>query len=123
MTTDERVLAAVEAMISSPSEINEITDAGDEYYFRFRGKVFSSKKAAGGIYSLYLYPHWDGNISDLAGSFDTFGDTPQFVTFQGTDFLMIGPDLFKQLYQLLEYRVHGVDKILDEILLNAHDAP
>lgn len=120
MTTDEKALIAVQRMLDQPGLITDVAEAEHEYYFKFKGHVFSvlrrTRDEEFGVYSFYIYPRWTGATDALAELYQ-YGEPENPATaFHCAKMSPDAEDLFAKLYQVIDSKVNGVDELLDDII-------
>jgi hypothetical protein len=115
----DKFLTALEAICANPDQICEIHFAEDhEYFFRWRSYVMSilrrtREAEASGKYSLFIYPKNSGESpAKLAESCGLVGNSVVMKSFDSGDYR---EEPFKKLYNLIEDKFLGIDRILDEI--------
>ncbi len=116
----DKLETALAAICANPDRISEIcSTVDDEYYFRWGGYAMSILRRTrpdpelGGAYSFFIYPENSKTpIADLAAASGLGGGDVVMKQFESSDYR---GDEFKRLYNLLENKHLGIDKILDEI--------
>jgi hypothetical protein len=117
----QKALAAFRHMLENSDEIKEIFASGDEYYFKFKGHIFSiARREADGrvIFSGFVYPGAGGSTRGLAEYYDQGGgddvplvrygsDQPENVTFT---------PVLKALHRVLADKHLNLDGIFDDVL-------
>jgi hypothetical protein len=115
MKMDDKFLSVIETMIANPGDIVDITRSGGEYYFGFRGYVWSVLRGQDS-YSVYFYPKWQGKVAELPPTLDYGGDV-DMISYHDTDFFdPSGNNLFSNLYRTVQQKQMGVDEAFDQIL-------
>lgn len=117
-----KIVQAVNAMIANPNLISKVIKGKgeSELFFLYKDKYKWSMSKREHGYVLWFYP---GNetLEELV-SFDgiDWSNGVSMVTYQDTE---IGTKeakaSFSELYTLLKERVHGVNKVLDDIISDA----
>lgn len=114
-----RELEAIRVITSNVGEIDEIWDSSNEFYFRFRGHVFSVTDVPGrepkfGRYSFYVYPQWSGSLETLAEAFDLGGSDVRLVPYHSGSYDEDTP--FAELYSAIHRKYVDVDSVFDDIM-------
>jgi hypothetical protein len=116
-----KITAVAEVMASNPAGIEEFFASGNEFYFRYKGHVFSIVRRGlpdedRGVHSLYVYPKWTKGLSALAAEFDSNDYQEPQVKIVGFHGGQLGEEQFSKLYNVLDAKDTGLDSILDDIL-------
>lgn len=121
MNTEEKAVAVIKRIVSSPETIKEIIDADNEFYFKFQGHAFSILKRIDheeyGPYTFYIYPKWNSSTNELSSIFAAGNDFGvKIVAFHASRLGKEAEAQFAKLYELIERKAGGVEDILDDIL-------
>ena len=125
-----KVEQVVKAILAAPDEIGDVAREANEFYFRFRGHVFSIQKRHGlpriatagefpeedpGRYSFYVYPSWDGSPEGLAYTESRTDQDVESISY-GADYC--DQRLLSRLHKEAMSRCFNVDAVFDDILGN-----
>ena len=123
MNGEKKIILLIQKLAQESKKFQEVFKCNSEYYFRYMGHAFSILQRQGmelddkwGEYGFYIYPNYEGELSDLAESFDHPGHEYDFTHFDVKDFdhLPGAVSVFASLYHVFQTR--DVDGIIDEIL-------
>lgn len=115
-----KIVRVINAMIEKSDKITAVTPASgrsDEYYFLFDGKYRWSVAydADSSVYHVHYYPG-NRDIKNLAAAWD-MEVIPDSVGYNTADLgTREALTSFKDLYRLIQEKVHGIDKVFDDIL-------
>lgn len=117
----DKTIKTIHAIASAPDRIEDITRRSNEFYFRFKGHVFSILKRNNpdhdcGNFTFYVYPDWTGATSALADFFDM--QWPEELPMASFDSIGFDEEPFARLYDIVNSKYLGVDAIFDDILQN-----
>ena len=117
----DKVVKTIQAIAETPERIEDISKSSSEYYFRFKGHVFSIHARADkvGLFVFYVYPHWSNPIEELAGvlEYDDYSGI-KIVSYESSEYDDEG-EPFRNLYAIVKNSYGGVDEIFDDILGNS----
>lgn len=117
-----KVVQAVNAMISNPDQISNVMRNGSELFFLYKGKYkWSVSKNDKAEHYLFFYPGSE-DIIHLANYDGHDWEGTPMVSYSDKD---IGTkeaiSSFSELYTLINERVYGVNKVLDDIISDMED--
>ncbi len=130
---DDKVIRVMTKMVREPNWIQDIVEAGDEYYFAYKGHAFSilerSERGSrtgsiltspimsltSGRFAFYAYPKWQGPITELVEKFATgTTDRPEMIHYSSSE---IGNEaIFRDLHRAVLTIYLGADAVFDDIL-------
>jgi hypothetical protein len=125
---NQKFIDVLMKFVTDKSGFQEIYDDGSEYYFRFKGHIFSILKRSGhdvneyGNYSIFVYPQWKHGLKELAYSYEQDPNPTPTISYHESQFNNINingtniSDLFSELYTFLQEKNLGVDNVFDDIL-------
>lgn len=125
MTAQEKVVESIRHILQNPKQIKDITRAGNEYYFNYKGHLFSvlrrESEHESGRYTFYLYPKWNSNSLSLVRTLertDAFpNESTEMATFHSAGLETPEAEkLLGSLFNTIENEYLGVDAILDHVL-------
>lgn len=118
---DKKIIEVMRKIASTPDLIGDVNRGGNEYYFHYKGHVFSILSRAVpddryGKYSFYVYPDWSDDVQSLASIFQR-GDYENvaMVSYHSHD---EDEQPFRQLYAMVESKYFNIDNIVNDILLS-----
>jgi hypothetical protein len=110
-------------MCQHPEHMTDIHQSGNEYYFKYKGHVFSilgrSTEHESGTHTLYLYPQWGNTTSVLAHvcEYEPQGmEEVPMLTFHARDYPSVP---FADLWSTVQGRHYNIDSVFDDILSEA----
>ena len=118
---NDRILDVIDKMTKTPSKITEVLGNGGEYYFKYGKHTWSlihrDQSSEYGIYTIYLYPKYEGSVGNIAETFE-YGDADiDMVSFHERDIPAPGArEKFDELYAILRNAYYKIDDIFDDIL-------
>lgn len=112
-----KIVQAVNAMISNPSQITSVMKNGKELFFLYKGKYkWSIGKNDQNEYYLYFYPGRE-EIQHLAHYEPSDWEGTPMVSYSDTDIgTKEATSTFAELYTQIKERVYGVNQVLDDII-------
>ena len=125
-----KVEQVVKAIVDAPDEISDVAQEANEFYFRFRGHVFSIQRRSGfprvvpagafpeedpGRYSFYVYPNWSQTPQTLAYVESRTDQNVESISY-GADYC--DQHLLSRLHKEAMSRCFNVDAVFDDILGN-----
>lgn len=119
-----KVEQVVTTILESPDEILDTYREANEFYFRFRGHVFSIQECEagsnsfehGGQYTFYVYPQWTGSPQTLPFAEVKSETGSESVAYSEDEFK---ESLLKRLHKETMSRCFNVDAVFDDVLRNA----
>ncbi len=119
----DNALAAFQHMADFPRPIEEITQSGTEYYFRYGGHSFSINERLispeqGVIHSAFVYPGYGASLADLAQHFDEgqpYGDIPMVRYGSDEPGNAEFAPVLARLYKVVEDKHLNLDEIFNDV--------
>lgn len=117
-----RIVQAVNAMIENKSKISDVLEAGPELLFSYKGSyvwgILNYPQTSS--YQLFFYPGWS-ETGPLRDEMSLNGDV-KMVSYSDQEIgTKEAKSSFAALYQVVSEKIHGVDKVLDEIIMDVFD--
>lgn len=111
-----KIVQAVNAMISNPRYIINVTAANEELFFLYKGKYIWSMRKDDDEYILWFYP--SGDMEELMiRSNNGNWEGVQMVTYKTSEIgTKEGRNSFAELYTLLTEREFGLNDVLEDII-------
>ena len=114
-----KIIRAVNVMVSNPSKISAVRVNDKELYFLYNGKYkwsLNKRSTDQGEYSLHYYSG-DESLDILAQLPEADFQHVEVVTYSTSELkTREARESFGELYRILQERIYGVDKVLDEII-------
>lgn len=114
--SENRIVQAVQTMLSNKKNILEVVGDGDEFYFLYRKYVWSISPRDNGHCNLCYYPHatspfnlFDGDGLFIPDTIFIMYDTQEI----GTEEAMAA---FRNLHIIAKDRYYKSDEVLDDII-------
>jgi hypothetical protein len=116
-----KVEQVVRAILSAPEEIRDTEREANEFYFRFRGHVFSIQERDTSEntfsrrmeYWFYVYPNWSQTPQTLAYVESRTDQDVESISYGADD---VDQQLLRQLHKEAMSRCYNVDAVFDDIL-------
>ncbi len=118
-----KVVKAINSMITNDSKISNVIKSGDELFFLYDKKhKWSMGYVEDRGYFLHFYPSTVHTIEEISSI--SSWDSVSFVTFKSEDInTREATETFKELYQILQGKLYGIDDVLNEIIGDGNDLP
>ena len=109
----DKILRIFSEVDGNRPEIEGVYPSGSEYYFTFRGRVFSvSSSGSGGTF--YVYPRYKGDVQSLANANEHGIEHPDLLFVNVTD-EEIGSSNIEKFHSWLQSKHLGLDDLLRDI--------
>ena len=109
--SDDRGQKLARLICENFHEVEEIRPASNEYYFKFRGRVFSVLRDVAAGLTFFAYPKWLGNTVGLIDSLE------DGIEDENTGFAALFSEsggILLDLYKLLKEKYIGIDDLFEE---------
>lgn len=115
-----KIVQAVNAMISNPDNISNVTRGKEETFFRYKDKyTWSMRKDASNHY-LWFYPRSDIHELVRRETSSSGWEGVDMVSYSDTEIgTREAKASFTELYTILKEREFGVNKVLEDIIGDA----
>jgi hypothetical protein len=114
-----KIVRAANAMISNADKISEVKRGVGEYFFLYNSKYkwSISYNEVEKSYSLFYYPSSTSIETLAAMSLDDWQTDEEYIRYSSKDLnSKEAYETFSELYRIIEEKVFGVDKALDDII-------
>lgn len=118
---DVRMFDAVRKMIDHPEQIEDVMCARVEYYFAFKGFVFSifrrsEADESHGVHTLYLFPHWKGPIEELPAAYNDGLPGSEYARLHDAQAPAGHATTLAELFDTLEMKYMKIDEMIATIM-------